>query len=1538
MRVKSRMGKARSKDPLTGLGRALFERSQQGILILGPRQRCVDVNPAGAAVLGYSREELLRLTLPDLASSDIVRQLDPRQLQLGTSRTLNCRLRHRNGRLLSLAVEAGKLAGGKAYFIINKPSPRRHGAAGQDRKHFEEIVNRSPAIAFIWRTVERWPVEYVSDNIRQLGYRAEDFYSGACTFAAIIHPQDLERVGSDVRAFTQAGVDEFTLQYRILTAAQETRWVDDHTWALRDARGRIVRCQGILLDITDRKQAEQALRESEARYRGLFEHSPVSLWEQDFSAIKQDMDRLRAEGVADWPAYFEGHPDLLVRYLGLIRVLDVNQAALKLYGAEDKPSLRRIGEVVDAREAPAMLRQALVAFTKGQSCFGAEGPQITLAGDPIHVFGNTIIVPGFEQTWSRVIVSNLDITERKRAEQALQASHDCLLRILDGLDADIYVADLKTYEVLFVNRHMRESFGENLVGKICWQVFRGESDRCSHCTNEGLLDKYGNPSGAVTWEGYNPITGRSYLNHDRAIKWLDGRLVRLQVAADITERKKVEETLRNNEERLRLITDNMADVVARLDRELKYAYVSPSAEKLYGYAPGELLGQPASAFVHPDDLENILAAASEARRAHAPGLSIEYRHRQTAGGYKWVESKVQLLYDELGEPAGSVISSRDITERKQVEEALRESRRMLEAVLDAIPVRVFWKDLNYRYIGCNRQFAVDSGFDSPEALIGRDDFEMSWRRREDLERYRADDRMVIQTGRPKLFYEDSQLTPEGEVTWYRASKIPLRDGSGNILGVLGTYEDITEYKRTETALKDSEEKFRSIVENSLAGIFMVDDAYRFIYVNDEMCRILGYPAEELSGMDFRRVLSAESEVLVTDHYLRRQRGEQLPNRYEMEVVRKDGGLREVEMIASVVKDSAGRIRSMGQLVDITDRRRVEQAVRESESRYRQLFEDNPHPMWVYDLKSLRFLEVNSAAVAKYGYSKEEFLSMTLADIRPPEDVAALYENLQLSQGVFQQSGPWRHRLKDGRVIYVDISSHTLTTAGAPARLVLAQDITERKQAEEALLESEERFRSLVRNSSDIVTVFTPEGIVTYQSPALRRVLGYEPDELIGRNGFDYVHPDDRQVALEAFKSILKPNSGPNTAEYRFRHADGSWVFIESVGSNHLEDPAIRGLIVNSRDISERKRAQEALRESEARFRRLADNIADGITIIEGGRAVYVNRRACEIFGYSREEFMNMSGFDLAAKEERERLQRLQEQVQQTGIPLDELEYWIVRKDGARRYIHNHYSAYYENGRVVGRFVATTDITDRKRAEQERETLISDLEAKNAELEGFTYTVSHDLKSPLVTIKGFLGYIERDAETGNLERLRGDTRRISIAVDRMELLLSDLLKLSRIGRFVNPSEIIPFDEVAREAVELAAGRIRDRGIAVDLHPRLPAVYGDRQRLVEALQNLIDNAARFMGDQHDPRIEIGQRGEENGSPVFYVQDNGMGIAPEHHEKVFGLFNKLDPAMDGTGVGLSIVKRVIELHGGRIWVESGPGKGSTFYFTLGKGASRP
>ncbi len=231
---------------------------------------------------------------------------------------------------------------------------------------------------------------------------------------------------------------------------------------------------------------------------------------------------------------------------------------------------------------------------------------------------------------------------------------------------------------------------------------------------------------------------------------------------------------------------------------------------------------------------------------------------------------------------------------------------------------------------------------------------------------------------------------------------------------------------------------------------------------------------------------------------------------------------------------------------------------------------------------------------------------------------------------------------------------------------------------------------------------------------------------------------------------------------------------------------------------------------------------------------------------------------------------------------------------------------------------------------ERDQRIEELEARNAELERYAYTVSHDLKTPLVTIKGFISFLHRDVRAGDRERIDHDLARISYAADRMQRLLDDLLELARVGRVGEKPHQVAFAEIVDEALDRVADAIEEREADILISPSLPEVYGDRSLLVDVLAQLLDNALKHAREQQTPCVEIGaRRGGED--MVLFVRDNGPGIHPRYHEKVFRLFERLDPeATDGTGVGLTLVKRIVELHGGKIWIESS-GRGSTLCFTL-------
>lgn len=364
-----------------------------------------------------------------------------------------------------------------------------------------------------------------------------------------------------------------------------------------------------------------------------------------------------------------------------------------------------------------------------------------------------------------------------------------------------------------------------------------------------------------------------------------------------------------------------------------------------------------------------------------------------------------------------------------------------------------------------------------------------------------------------------------------------------------------------------------------------------------------------------------------------------------------------------------------------------------------------------------------------------------------------------------------------------------------------------------------------------------------------------------------------------------------------------------------------------------------LEEIEARSRAIVDTAVDGIITIDAhGVARQFNPAAERIFGYAAHEVIGRNISMLMPppyrREHDEYLVRYLTTGEKRIIGIGR-EVVGRRKDGTTFPMELAVSEHGPGRMFTG---IVRDVTERVELETARDALIrelasanGELEQKNAELESFTYTVSHDLKSPLITISSFLGGLEADARRGNFDRMREDIARIARAAERMRHLLDELLELSRIGRVVNPREDVDLSDVAHEAVELLSGPAAERGVRVLVAEALPVVRGDRLRLREVFQNLVENAIKFIGDNPDPQVEVGMRQGPEGH-VLYVRDNGIGIDPKYHDRVFGVFDKLDGQTPGTGIGLALARRIVELHEGRLWVESaGEGQGSTFCFTL-------
>ena len=840
--------------------------------------------------------------------------------------------------------------------------------------------------------------------------------------------------------------------------------------------------------------------------------------------------------------------------------------------------------------------------------------------------------------------------------------------------------------------------------------------------------------------------GVSWLDMFPAVLERDGAVCAIQlVARDVTERKQMIEALSKSEERLALALHG-ADLgmwdwnVQTGELILNQPWMESERTALGEAVPRFRFWKK---LIHPKDFPRVMAAL----RAHLEDPSsfyeAEYRLRTKHGAWTWVLGRGEIMaWDATGQPLRMLGTHLDIDKRVTAECALRESEQMLQLIMDNIPQAVFWKSKQFVYLGCNRKFAIDAGLASPEAVVGKIDSDLPWAAF--AERYRADDLQVMQTGEPKLGYEEPQMTPNGQKIWLRTSKVPLHDSSGEVIAILGMYQDITEQKRILEVLKQSEERYRLLFQRSPVGIFHYDHTLHITALNTRFAEIMRAKRMELMGIDLQ-TLDDQSLTPTLKLSL-----ESVSGRYE--------GVYHAFHGASVIfisvrtapyySDNREIRGGIAIIEDITERKFAEDALRERAARLELISHIGQRTIAILDLDELLDQAVHLINDTFHYYN-------VLILLAEDEEIVIRAATLPAFQPLIGQV-----RLQIG---LQGITGWVAKTGEA----LMVQDVSK-----------EPRY---------------------------------------------YAEPEERETKSELAVPIK------------------------------LKDAVIGVLTVESAEL-------DAFSELDVFT---LQTIADQLAIAIGNARLYA-----------------------AAQEEIKRRRVVESEIRELNA---ELEHRV-----------------------------------RERTAQ--------LEVANKELSAFAYSVSHDLRAPLRGIDGFSQALLEDC-SDSLDAAGQDyLRRVRAASQRMGQLIDDLLMLSRLTRSEMHFERVDLSALVLEIVDVLRAAHPGRQVEVVVAEGIMAK-GDARLLRVMLENLLGNAWKFTGKQPSGRIEFGMTQIAETPGVYFVRDNGAGFDMAYADKLFAPFQRLHRVteFDGTGIGLATVQRVVHRHGGRVWAEGAVGEGATFYFTL-------
>ncbi|MBD3885473.1 PAS domain S-box protein [Phormidium tenue FACHB-886] len=1286
------------------------------------------------------------------------------------------------------------------------------------------------------------------------------------------------------------------------------------------------RTQALQQEISDRQKAEAALKNSEAELRLIFGAmtDTVTVFDVDGHYLK----------------YIQTEPALIykprVNRIGktLYEVLPKEPADLLLDAIRRALYLRQHpGYVVDCADGSFQSQRSVNV----EYSLPIQGMRVWFSATLSGLSENTVLCVA------------RDISDRKRTEEALRQSEANYRNLVQTANSIIIRFDTQG-RIRYLNDYGLRFFGyeeRQILERTLLETIVPETETSGRDLKQFVYDLFHNPESFLQTENENLCRdGRRVWVawSNQAILNEHGHLIEiLSVGNDITQRKQAEEALQRSETKFRNIFENSQIGIFRT--RLSDGLILDANQRLanlFGFnSPDEVIGikRTADFYVNPNDRQQ----AVQQLQAHGELQNFEVQMRKQDGTLFWG------LYSSRLNAAGGYMEGviADISDRKAAEAALQQSEEQFRAVFENVALGIAIATVEGENLQLNQSATKILGYSETELRQLRF---TEYTYAEDLEADLSLYRELLADQRESYQLEKRYIHKEGHLVWVRLTVAAVRNENGNVLLIVATTEDISERKRAEEALRQSEERFRGIFENAALGIAFASVEGDNLKTNPSVTKILGYSETELQTLKFTEytyVEDLEADLALYREVLEGQcKSFQIEKRY----IHKEGHLIWVRLSVAAVRDGNGNVLFIVTTTeDINERKRVEAALRDSEERFRQLAENVTSVFWITDLEKHQMIYVSPAYEQIWGYSCESLYRSPINWLKAihPDDRDRVEAKLSCqTRGEYDEE--YRIIRPDGQTRWIhDRGFPVSNEQGIIYRVAgIAEDITERKQAEAALRQSEATNRALISAIPDLLMRVTGDGVYLnvvsqgkQKSFAPNRFL---PDTRIA----DSLPPGLAQQRLTFIQQALQ--TGEMQSYEQQIEIDGQLldeeVRIVVTGDNEA--------MVMVRDITDRKRTEEALRQSELKFRSTVENVNDIIKILTpDGIFSYVSPNWDKFLGHQSSEIIGTHFAPSIHPDDRQRCVELFTQLVETNQPISELEYRLQHQNGSWRwYVSNLGTIQNTEGKVVYCVGVARDITDRKAAELELQQAKEAAERANRVKSEFLANMSHELRTPLNIILGFTQLLQRDRvlTTQQQDYLSTITR----SGEHLLELINDVLEMSKIEAGQARSNETNFDlySLLDTLEEMWQPKATDKDLQLifDRQSNIPQyIRTDESKLRQVLMNLLSNSIKFTQTGnvtlrtslvigHSSLVNKGQITDDKEQITihFEVEDTGQGIALEEISTLFNAFAQTETgrrSQQGTGLGLAISREFVRLMGGDITLETRVGQGTTFRFEV-------